>query len=69
MPHDRIKVMVQDGLVTLSGDVDWYHEKQRAEDAVRHLIGVWGVTNVNHDQTADADGESSRGEDQNRGRI
>jgi osmotically-inducible protein OsmY len=45
VPHDRIKVMVQDGLVTLSGDVDWYHEKQSAEDAVRHLIGVWGVTN------------------------
>jgi osmotically-inducible protein OsmY len=45
VPHDRIKVMVQDGLITLSGDVDWYHEKQSAEDAVRHLIGVWGVTN------------------------
>jgi osmotically-inducible protein OsmY len=45
VPHDRIKVMVQDGLVTLSGDVDWYHEKQSAEDAVRHLTGVWGVTN------------------------
>jgi osmotically-inducible protein OsmY len=45
VPHDRIKVMVQDGRVTLSGDVDWYHEKQSAEDAVRHLIGVWGVTN------------------------
>ena len=45
VPHDRIKVMVQDGFVTLSGDVDWYHERQRAEDAVRHLVGVWGVTN------------------------
>jgi len=45
VPHDRIKVMVQDGFVTLSGDVDWYHERQRAEEAVRHLVGVWGVTN------------------------
>jgi osmotically-inducible protein OsmY len=45
VPHDRIKVMVQDGRVTLSGDVDWYHEKQSAEDLVRHLVGVWGVTN------------------------
>ena len=45
VPHDRIKVMVQDGLVTLSGDVDWYHERQSAEDAVRHLLGVWDVTN------------------------
>ena len=69
VPHDRIKVMVQDGLVTLSGDVDWYHQKVHAEDAVRHLIGVWGVDQLHHCQTTDADGESIRGEDQNRGRI
>jgi osmotically-inducible protein OsmY len=46
VPHDRIKVMVQDGLVTLSGDVDSHHQKVHAEDAVRHLVGVWGVTNL-----------------------
>ncbi len=45
VPHDRVKVMVQGGRVTLSGDVDWYYQKARAEDAVRHLIGVLGVTN------------------------
>ncbi len=45
VPHDRIKVMVQDGRVTLTGDVEWYHEKMSAENAVRHLIGVCGVTN------------------------
>ena len=45
VPSDRVKVMVQDGLVTLSGDVDWYYQKQHAEDVVRHLIGVVGVTN------------------------
>jgi len=45
VPHDRVKVMVQDGRVTLSGDVDWYHQKTSAEDAVRHLMGVSGVTN------------------------
>ena len=46
VPHDRVKVMVQDGRVTLSGDVDWYHQKMHAEDAVRHLVGVLGVTNA-----------------------
>ena len=46
VPHDRVKVKVQDGRITLSGDVDWYHKKQHAEDAVRHLIGVVGVTNL-----------------------
>lgn len=45
VPRDRVKVMVQDGRVTLSGDVDWYYQKVHAEDAVRHLIGVSGVIN------------------------
>jgi osmotically-inducible protein OsmY len=45
VPHDRVKVMVQDGWITLSGDVDWYYQKQHAEDNVRDLIGVSGVIN------------------------
>jgi len=45
VPNDRVKVMVQDGWITLSGDVDWYYQKERAEDAVRHLVGVLGVIN------------------------
>jgi osmotically-inducible protein OsmY len=45
VPSDRVKVMVQDGRITLSGDVDWYYQKERAEDAIRHLIGVLGVIN------------------------
>jgi osmotically-inducible protein OsmY len=45
VPNDRVKVMVQDGRITLSGDVDWYYQKEHAEDAVRHLIGVLGVIN------------------------
>ena len=45
VPNDRVKVRVQDGLITLTGDVDWYYQKEHAENAVRHLIGVLGVTN------------------------
>jgi osmotically-inducible protein OsmY len=45
IPSDRVKVTVQDGRITLSGDVDWYYQKERAEDAVRHLAGVLGVIN------------------------
>ena len=37
--------MVKDGWIILSGDVDWYYEKEHAGDAVRHLIGVLGVIN------------------------
>jgi osmotically-inducible protein OsmY len=46
VPHDCIKVQVQDGLVTLSGEVDWWYEKDAAEDAVRKLVGVVLVTNL-----------------------
>jgi osmotically-inducible protein OsmY len=45
IPRDRIKVMVQDGRIILSGEVDWYYQKKHAEDVVRHLIGVLGVLN------------------------
>ena len=45
VPGDRVKVMVQDGWITLSGEVNWWYQKERAEDAVRHMIGVSGVTN------------------------
>ncbi len=45
VPSNRVKVMVQNGWITLTGDVDWSSEKEQAENAVRHLIGVVGVTN------------------------
>ena len=45
VPLDRIKVAVSNGWVTLDGDVDWQHQKQDAEQAVRRLTGVRGITN------------------------
>ena len=45
VPHDRIKVKVQDGWVTLSGQVDWRYQRDAAEDAVCNLMGVVGVSN------------------------
>jgi osmotically-inducible protein OsmY len=45
VPRERVKVMVGNGWITLSGDVDWYYQKKHAEDAVRHLQGVLGVVN------------------------
>jgi len=44
VPLDRIKVAVSNGWVTLDGDVDWQHQKQDAEQAVRRLTGVRGIT-------------------------
>jgi len=45
VPHDRVKVKVQDGLVTLSGEVDWGYQKFTAEEAVRYLMGVVWFSN------------------------
>jgi osmotically-inducible protein OsmY len=40
-----VKVMVEQGWVTLSGAVDWQFQKQAAGDSVRLLMGVVGVDN------------------------
>jgi osmotically-inducible protein OsmY len=40
-----VKVMVESGWITLSGEVQWQFQKQAANDAVRHLMGVVGVSN------------------------
>ena len=44
VPHDRIKVEVQDGMVVLSGEVDWEYQRAAAHDAVCCLMGVKAVT-------------------------
>jgi osmotically-inducible protein OsmY len=45
VPHDRVKVQVEDGLVTLSGEVDWGYQKFAAEETVRSLMGVVWFSN------------------------
>jgi osmotically-inducible protein OsmY len=45
VPYEGINVQVQEGLVTLSGKVDWWYQKDAAEDAVRKLVGVVMVSN------------------------
>jgi osmotically-inducible protein OsmY len=45
IPEDTVKVRVQQGWVTLEGEVNWYYQKQAAERAVQFLMGVKGVNN------------------------
>lgn len=45
VPGDSVKVEVEDGWVTLSGEVDWGYQSASAEQCVGPLIGVRGVTN------------------------
>jgi len=46
IPADKIKVTVRDGWLTLEGEVNWHYQKTAAEDDVRGLWGVKGVSNL-----------------------
>lgn len=45
VPRDQVKVTVQDGWITLDGTVEWWYQKRAAEDIVRSLTGVKGISN------------------------
>jgi osmotically-inducible protein OsmY len=45
LPADTVKVLVEGGWLTLSGDVEWQYQRQDAADSVRYLLGVTGVSN------------------------
>lgn len=45
LPRNAVHVMVEKGWVTLTGKVDWEYQRQTAANAVRHLMGVRGISN------------------------
>jgi osmotically-inducible protein OsmY len=45
VPYDKIKVTVEDGWVTLEGEVEWEYQKRSAGTALEILAGVKGITN------------------------
>lgn len=44
--HERFKVVVKNGWITLEGAAEWNYQRTRAEEAVRHVRGVKGVSNL-----------------------
>ena len=46
VPADRVQVKVERGYVTLTGDVDWNHQKAEVERMIRKLSGVTGIRNA-----------------------
>lgn len=44
--HQDIRVVVNDGWITLEGEVEWYFQSERARDTVRGIQGVHGVTSL-----------------------
>lgn len=45
VPDDKIKVIVKSGWVTLEGQVEWYHQKKAAFEAIKNISSVKGVSN------------------------
>jgi len=45
VPKDRVKIKVEKGRITLTGDVDWHFQREAAERDSRRLFGVVGVSN------------------------
>jgi osmotically-inducible protein OsmY len=45
VPNDAVKVKVERGRITLTGQVDWQYQRQAAEHDVRGLYGVVGASN------------------------
>lgn len=44
-PSDAIKLKVEKGYITLTGEVDWQFQKKAAERELRNMIGVVGISN------------------------
>jgi osmotically-inducible protein OsmY len=45
VPSDAVKVKVEKGRITLTGQVDWQYQRQAAEQDVRGLFGIVGASN------------------------
>jgi len=48
VPAQKIKALVKDRVVTLSGEVEWQYEKTAAFTAVKNL---WGIKSINNEIT------------------
>jgi len=46
IPAGAAQVTVRDGWLTLEGEVEWWYQKNYAQEAVQNMAGVKGVTNL-----------------------
>lgn len=45
VPEECVKVKVEDGRITLEGEVEWQFQKKSATSALKNLIGLQGINN------------------------
>ncbi|MDH6169149.1 osmotically-inducible protein OsmY [Variovorax boronicumulans] len=46
VPDDKVHPMIEKGWLSLNGEVEWDYQRSAAENAVRDLMGVTGVSNL-----------------------
>jgi osmotically-inducible protein OsmY len=46
IPTGSVELTVREGRIKLEGEVEWWYQKNAAENAVQYLEGVRGVTNL-----------------------
>lgn len=46
VPDEQIQIKVQQGWVTLEGDVEWQYQKEAAQNAIQKLDGITGLNNL-----------------------
>jgi len=69
IPNDKVTVKVENGWVTLEGELPWNYQKDAAKSAVSQLTGVKGVSNEikikseTHDAIEQKDVENARARD------
>lgn len=52
IPEEKIKITVENGWVTLEGNVHWNYQKNAAEEALQPLQGIRGISNLIRTQTS-----------------
>lgn len=45
VPNDTVKVKVENGWVTLDGELPWNYQREAAKSAINYLPGIKGITN------------------------
>lgn len=45
VPEDAMEVSVEDGWITIEGEVEWQFQRESASSAIKNLLGVRGIRN------------------------
>jgi len=45
IPGDKIKIKVENGWVTLEGELEWNYQKEEVKNIIKNLTGVMGIIN------------------------